>query len=365
MSARHRGARSSAALRDVGRGRRSLAIARERGQGDALGSCTTWLSGRDLDGDGAIDAACCNGDRCGDDCDDTRANVHRLASEVCDGFDNDCNGEIDEGVLLRSWPDADSDGWGDASATPTMGCTVPTGRVDRGGDCDDGDADVHPMADERCDDRDDDCDTLVDEGAAAACEAALTGSVAECVSGECVVVGCTGSRVDYNGEASDGCEIDVCSDASGCDGCGLACSGAGAFCSAGSCSPPRGSLAQSGILRDASTGLPIAGATITLLGTCGTYSATTDADGSYALRAYSGGWARIEAPGYPTHVQPHMAGDEPFGPMLSSARLDAWLADNGLTPVPSRAIVVAVHAEAASGRCRRARASVRTSTATR
>src|SRR5690606_27213938 len=31
---------------------------------------------RDLDGDGEPDAACCNGDNCGTDCDDTRAGVN-------------------------------------------------------------------------------------------------------------------------------------------------------------------------------------------------------------------------------------------------------------------------------------------------
>lgn len=74
----------------------------------------------DLDNDQAIDDACCNGAVCGTDCDETRANVHRLAPEVCDGFDNDCNTNVDEGVLLESWPDADDDGWGDAAGSPTM-----------------------------------------------------------------------------------------------------------------------------------------------------------------------------------------------------------------------------------------------------
>ena len=299
---------------------------------------------RDLDGDGAIDAACCNGDRCGDDCDDTRANVHRLASEVCDGFDNDCNGAIDEGVLVSSWPDADADGWGDASATPTLGCTIPTSRVDRGGDCDEADRDVHPFAIERCNGVDDDCDTMIDEGAEVACESALTGSVAECLSGECVVVGCTAGRVDCNGAPGDGCEADVCSDVTACNGCGRSCGGAGALCSAGTCLPSDAMAIQIGTLRDASTGLAIAGATITLVGTCGTYSETTDVNGEYMLRADVSRWARIEAPGYPTHVQPrNTSGDDPFGPRLPLARLDAWLASVGVTPDPARAIIVADH----------------------
>jgi hypothetical protein len=40
--------------------------------------------------------------------------------------------------------------------------------VARAGDCDDGDADAHMYAPERCNDADDDCDGLVDEGLATA-----------------------------------------------------------------------------------------------------------------------------------------------------------------------------------------------------
>ena len=44
----------------------------------------------DRDGDGVPEA---------DDCDDTNAAVGPTAEEVCDGLDNDCDGEVDEGVL--------------------------------------------------------------------------------------------------------------------------------------------------------------------------------------------------------------------------------------------------------------------------
>lgn len=65
---------------------------------------------RDEDGDGYVGEAPegappeCGG---GEDCDDTRANVHPLAAEVCDGLDNDCNGGIDEGTqytVVRTAP---------------------------------------------------------------------------------------------------------------------------------------------------------------------------------------------------------------------------------------------------------------------
>jgi hypothetical protein len=44
---------------------------------------------------------------CQGDCDDTRASVHPGAPEICDGLDNNCNGQIDEGV---SGVDSDGDG---------------------------------------------------------------------------------------------------------------------------------------------------------------------------------------------------------------------------------------------------------------
>ena len=49
--------------------------------------------------------------------------------------------------------DEDGDGWGGEAAT-----SCADGLVEAGGDCDDGDADVHPQADESCDGFDWDCD---------------------------------------------------------------------------------------------------------------------------------------------------------------------------------------------------------------
>ena len=45
---------------------------------------------RDDDGDGYY----------GEDCDDHDINVNPGAEEVCDGVDNDCDGEVDEGCPL-------------------------------------------------------------------------------------------------------------------------------------------------------------------------------------------------------------------------------------------------------------------------
>ena len=98
------------------------------------------------------------------DCDDTDADVYPGADEYCNGVDDDCDGTVDDDPIAdATWYfDSDGDGYGDA-ATTTTGCEAPTGYVDDDTDCDDGDASVHPGADEWCDDVDSDCDGTVDD----------------------------------------------------------------------------------------------------------------------------------------------------------------------------------------------------------
>jgi len=59
--------------------------------------------------------------------------------------------------------DADGDGFGDGE--PIASCEAPVDAVAEGGDCDDGDAEVHPDAVEVCNDIDDDCSGEVDDDA--------------------------------------------------------------------------------------------------------------------------------------------------------------------------------------------------------
>lgn len=99
------------------------------------------------------------------DCDDEDDQVYGGAAETCDGKDNDCNDQVDDGVTVQTYPDLDQDGYGDATAAPLLSCPTP-GRVTNNQDCDDGDADVHPGATEVCDGKDNDCVGGVDDGAA-------------------------------------------------------------------------------------------------------------------------------------------------------------------------------------------------------
>ncbi len=95
------------------------------------------------------------------DCDDEDATVAPGAMEICDGQDNDCDGEADEGVTTTFYADDDGDGHGD-DATVVADCQAPSGYIPVGGDCDDTEATTHPYAEEVCDGVDNDCDGAVD-----------------------------------------------------------------------------------------------------------------------------------------------------------------------------------------------------------
>ena len=105
----------------------------------------------DADGDGYGEA---------DDCNDLDASIFPDATEICDGIDNDCDDDIDEGVLETWYADSDDDGFGDPLNT-TEACD-PGSWVATGNDCDDEDAGLSG-ASERCDEADNDCDGDIDE----------------------------------------------------------------------------------------------------------------------------------------------------------------------------------------------------------
>jgi len=91
----------------------------------------------DGDGDGVLAAT---------DCDDDNAAIHPGAEEICDGFDNDCDDQIDEpdAADVSTWYyDGDGDGFGNEFLTKES-CRQPSGYVEIAGDCDDDNASENP-----------------------------------------------------------------------------------------------------------------------------------------------------------------------------------------------------------------------------
>ena len=107
----------------------------------------------DSDGDGYATA---------DDCDDTNPQINPGAPEVCDGIDNDCDGQVDENEVTY-WADTDGDGYGDANSAMEL-CEEQPGYVLNSQDCDDTNGAINPMAEEECDGIDNNCNNEIDEG---------------------------------------------------------------------------------------------------------------------------------------------------------------------------------------------------------
>ncbi|MFT4978235.1 MAG: hypothetical protein ACI8S6_004143, partial [Myxococcota bacterium] len=118
----------------------------------------------DDSGSGPVDA---DGDGfdVGTDCDDDDSAINPDAAEACDGVDNNCDGDTDEGVTLTFYADSDGDDYGDLAAT-TEACEAASGFVDNADDCDDSDAAISPAGAEVCDSVDNNCDGDIDEDAA-------------------------------------------------------------------------------------------------------------------------------------------------------------------------------------------------------
>ncbi len=125
-----------------------------------LPDCPDCPANDDLDGDGYTPAQ--------GDCDDGDGSIFPGAEEVCNGADDDCDGGVDVGAVdapLR-WADGDGDGWGAGEAEPV--CDPGEGWAEQGGDCEDGDEEVHPEAGEICNNGVDDNCEGTDDGCALA-----------------------------------------------------------------------------------------------------------------------------------------------------------------------------------------------------
>jgi hypothetical protein len=158
------------------------------------GAVTTWFVDADADGYGNAGLSVT---RCqapanfvarGGDCNDNDPTTFPGRTEVCDSRDNNCDGTVDEGVKSTFYRDADGDGYGDSRNAASV-CQIPaSGFVAVMGDCDDSRADANPQALETCNNRDDDCDGVVD-GLRRACNNSCGDGMETCTKG--IWTGCT------------------------------------------------------------------------------------------------------------------------------------------------------------------------------
>ena len=98
------------------------------------------------------------------DCNDSNAAVNPGATEVCNGVDDNCNNQIDEGLTFTNYyVDTDGDGYG--AGTATNACSQPAGYVTTNTDCNNSNAAVNPGTTESCNTAyDDNCNGLINEG---------------------------------------------------------------------------------------------------------------------------------------------------------------------------------------------------------
>ena len=150
------------------------------GETDESGAsgCSVWFADADADGYGAGAGVC----QCGKsadfsasgagDCNDGDAGIHPNASETCNGKDDNCDGSTDpvnaEGCK-KFYADGDGDGFGKSAVSACLCAADVTYTATFGDDCNDGDANVNPNADEYCDGADNNCDGVTDEPGAADC----------------------------------------------------------------------------------------------------------------------------------------------------------------------------------------------------
>jgi len=146
---------------------------------DAVG-CVMFYPDNDGDGFGTGGGACLCGDpgvgyaKNGGDCNDLVASTKPSADEICDNFDNNCNGQTDEAGAKGCkvyYKDKDADKFGD---NDDSACLCPSKKgadwIEQGGDCDDTNKLIKPGVDEVCNKKDDNCNGKTDEEGADGCK---------------------------------------------------------------------------------------------------------------------------------------------------------------------------------------------------
>ena len=144
------------------------------------------------------------------DCDDAKKEINPDMEEICNGKDENCNNQSDEGLTLLSFfQDQDGDGFGNSNAVQT-GCSKPSGYSTQDKDCNDADKNINPNGAEVCNGKDDNCNNQTDEGKldGNACDSGEPGTCGPgttvCKQGNLKCI----SNTDPFGEICDGADND-------------------------------------------------------------------------------------------------------------------------------------------------------------
>ena len=177
---------------------------------------------RDIDGDGfgdpnELSAGCTRAgfSEVAEDCDDANPDTYPGAPEQCNDVDDDCDGVVDDDPELITWYlDLDDDGFGDGDLE-VASCRRPDGYASNAADCDDDNKNVRPTAPELCNEIDDDCSGIADDGPQMEC---ALGEIVECTT-ECGSIGAASCTPECRVESACAPPIETCSGADDdCDG---------------------------------------------------------------------------------------------------------------------------------------------------
>jgi len=221
-------------------------------------SCSTNTKCRDYDSDGYADVNSTTEPSHSEywsecisqaiDCSIYNSSINPGTIEICNGMDDNCNGQIDEGGMTIYYRDSDGDGYGNKNDNLTS-CSQPLGYILNNQDCNDNNLNINPSATEVCDNVDNNCNSQIDEelnqsqscsaGIGACfrtgiqikiCSAGSWGDWGSCSAspGSPIAESCNNVDDDCNGIVDDNVTT-----ISGCNQVGY-CSGAFKTCSAGS-----------------------------------------------------------------------------------------------------------------------------------
>ena len=142
--------------------------------------CTTFYEDVDKDGFGSSSGTQCLCNATGNytagtggDCNDLNPSIGAGKPEICNNLDDDCDGNVDgEGAIGCVVYFADEDGDGTGVVTDAKCLCSPAKQYTAliSGDCDDDNPQAFPGNAEKCNDIDDNCNSIVDEANAIWCE---------------------------------------------------------------------------------------------------------------------------------------------------------------------------------------------------